>query len=235
MRCEEVDELSGAYALGALLPDEQAEVERHLASCSRHPSLASLRVTAEALAVVAPEMEPPRGLKSRLMETVRAETEAVRAETEAAPAETRAPAARPGLPGRILGLLRSPVPGYGLAAAMAVAVAVLLFSGGGGNETVVRNLEGGGVTGQVVYVEDQQVAVMRVEGLTPAAAGKTYQVWAITEGAPASIGFLEVGPQGPATAAMQVQLHEGQVIAVTLEPAGGSAQPTSQPIFSAKI
>jgi anti-sigma-K factor RskA len=227
MRCEEVDELSGAYALGALPPNEQAEVEDHLASCSRHPEMASLRLTAGALAVTAPEMEPAAALKTRLMDAIRA---------EAAPAAGLAPATEPspGMLDRIFGLLRSPLPGYGLAAALAVVIAVVVFSGGGGDETIVRELQGPGVSGQVVYVPDQQVAVVQVEGLAPAEAGQVYQVWAISEGTPASIGFLDVGPEG-ATAAMRVQLRDGQVIAVTLEPTGGSPQPTTDPLFSAEI
>ena len=228
MRCKEVEEIAGAYALSALPRDEQAEVERHLARCTRHPAIASLRLTADALAIAAPEMEPPVALKSRLMDAVRAEA--------AMPSQRiRLPALGPSLLDRIGGVFRMPVVGYGLAAALAVVVAVLLVSGGGGGETVVRRFDNDGVSGRVVYVPDEDVAVMTVEGLSPPAAGKTYQVWTITEGQPASIGFLDVGVAGPATAAMQVQLHEGQVIAVTVEPDGGSPQPTSDPIFSAKI
>lgn len=229
MRCKEVEELAGAYALNALPRGEQAEVERHLAGCTRHPSIASLRLTAEALAMTAPEMEPPVALKARLMD-------AVRAEAAAPPQPVRRRATGRGLLDRIFGVFRMPVAGYGLAAALAVVVAVLLVSGGGGGEdTVVRNFDSDGVSGRVVYVPDEGVAVMTVDGLSPPAAGKTYQVWAITEGTPASIGFLDVDPEGPATAAMQVQLHEGQVIAVTVEPDGGSPQPTSDPIFAAEI
>ncbi len=229
MRCTEVEELAGAYALNALPRGEQAEMERHLAGCARHPSIASLRLTADALAMTAPEMEPPVALKARLMD-------AVRAEAAAPPQSVRRRATGQGLLDRIFGAFRTSAAGYGLAAALAVVVAVLLVSGGGrGEETVVRSFDSDGVSGRVVYVPDEDVAVMTVDGLSPPAEGKTYQVWAITEGTPASIGFLDVDSEGLATAAMQVELREGQIVAVTLEPAGGSAQPTTEPIFSAEI
>jgi anti-sigma-K factor RskA len=77
---------------------------------------------------------------------------------------------------------------------------------------------------------------MTVEGLDPAPEGSVYQVWAVTGGNPVSIGFLEVPDDGAVSADMEgVQLVEGQVVAVTLEPAGGSQLPTTEPIFGIEI
>jgi len=221
--------MAGAYALNALPSDEQAQVERHLARCKRHPTISSLRVTAEALAMTVPEMEPPVALKARLMDAVLVGTAG-----PTQPVRQRAPGR--GLLDPVLGVFRRPTLGYGLAAALAVVVAVLLVTGrGGGDKTVVRRFDNDGVSGRVVYVPDEAVAVVTVDGLSPPAPGKAYQVWAITEGTPTPIGFLDVDPDGPATAAMQIQLHKGQVIAVTVEPQGGSPQPTSAPVFTAEI
>jgi anti-sigma-K factor RskA len=232
MRCEEVEELAGAYALHALPPDELAEVEAHLAGCERHPELAELLLAASTLAVNAPELEPPPELKSRLMAAIHAET----APTVTAPE----PSAGGGLMGWLRRALSGPRLGYGLAAAMAVVLIAAIFvtmSGDGGDEeTLIRGFSQGEVSGTVTYIPDEQTALMQVEGLEPAPEGQTYQVWAITDGQPASIGFIEVPEDGPASSEMSgIQLEDGQTVAVTLEPAGGSPQPTTEPLFGVEI
>jgi anti-sigma-K factor RskA len=232
MRCEEVEELAGAYALYALPPDELAEVEAHLADCERHPELAELLMAASTIAITTPEMEPPPELKTRLIAAIQAET--------APPVAAPEPATSDGLIGWLRRALSGPRLGYGLAAAMAVLVIAVFFatmSGDGGDEnTLVREFSQGEVSGTVTYVPDEQTAVMEVEGLDPAPEGQTYQVWAITDGQPASIGFIEVPEDGPASSEMSgIQLEDGQTVAVTLEPAGGSLQPTTEPLFGVEI
>ena len=60
-------ELLGAYALGALLPDEAAEFETHLATCPTCPGeLRLLRIGAQAYALVAEERDPSPALRDRL-------------------------------------------------------------------------------------------------------------------------------------------------------------------------
>ena len=231
MNCEEVDELAGAYALHALPQQELAEVEAHLAGCERHPEMAGLLDAAGSLAFVAEERQPPPELKQRLMAAVRA---------EAAPSRetVKRPAAAP------LAWLRrafsTPRLGYGLAAAMAaILVAVILSTADRGDETgdtLVRTFSEAGVSGKVIYIPNQRVAVMEVIGLEPAPAGQTYQVWAIADDEPASIGFLEVPGDGTASSAMSdIRLSDGQTVAVTLEPAGGSLLPTTTPLFLVEI
>jgi anti-sigma-K factor RskA len=235
MRCEQVEELAGAYALHALPPEELADVEAHLAGCERHPEVAELLAAASALAVVAPEMEPPPALKDRLMAAVRAE-----ASPSPAPSvpQRQRPAADP-----LAWLKRAfsaPRLGYGLAAAMAaILVAVILSTAGGGDgdgETVVRTFSEGGLSGKVIYIPDEQTAVIEVDGLDPAPEGRTYQVWAITDERPSSLGLMEAPEGGPVAQAMSgITLEDGQVLAVTLEPAGGSLQPTTDPLFAVEI
>jgi anti-sigma-K factor RskA len=229
MRCEEVEELAGAYALHALPPDEMADVDRHLAGCRKHPEVADLVATALRLSALAPEMEPPPALKTRLMDAVR---EDLAAERAAVPAR-RPDGQERGWLSRLFG---SPRLGYALAGALALVVAALLLTrsgGDGGDDTVVRDIQGTGITGEVIYIPDEQTAVMNVEGLDPPPEGQAYQVWAITGGNPVSIGFLDVPDEGPSSSAMNVQIVEGQTVAVTLEPEGGSPLPTTQPVLSA--
>jgi anti-sigma-K factor RskA len=68
-------ELIEAYALGALDPDERISVAAHLAAgcveCAR--SLAEARSMVSQLACLAPEAQPSRSLRARLLKTVRGE------------------------------------------------------------------------------------------------------------------------------------------------------------------
>jgi anti-sigma-K factor RskA len=67
-------------------------------------------------------------------------------------------------------------------------------------------------------------------------SGQTYQVWAIRDGQPVSLGLMPPDPSGHTTAAMaNVDLAGAELIAVTIEPAGGSAQPTSDPIITGEL
>ena len=73
---QHVDDSIGAYALGALEPDEQAEVERHLAVCDR--CQAELEVAEETLGQMALSLEPETPspqLKDRLMAAVAADSQ----------------------------------------------------------------------------------------------------------------------------------------------------------------
>ena len=228
MNCAEIEELAGAYALRALPEETLREVEGHLADCTRHPDITALQAAALGLAAAADEKEPPPALKARLMDAVRREAAAEGRAAAPAPLRPRGWSWRP----------------YALAAALALVAAGLLgwnvylqtSDDGGGEATLIRSLtDGGGARGRIVYVRDEGLAVMTVEGLASLPDDKTYQVWAISEGRPTGIGLFDVAEGGRASAAMQVDLTAVDVIAVTVEPAGGSPQPTTAPVLSTEI
>ena len=59
-------------------------------------------------------------------------------------------------------------------------------------------------------------------------AGRTYQVWVVTDQAPISAGFLRPDPQGgvSGTFATPPDIPQPTAVAVTLEPEGGVPAPT---------
>jgi anti-sigma-K factor RskA len=68
LTCDEVRELAGAYVLGALEPAEAAAVRSHLTSHpDGHPEIAEVGAVVPALAEIVPIVEPPDGLKTRIM------------------------------------------------------------------------------------------------------------------------------------------------------------------------
>ncbi len=234
MKCEEVEELAGAYALEALPTETLREVREHLESCSQHSEVAGLQAVASTLSVAAPEMEPPPDLKTRLMGAIR---------QEAAPAAERASRESHGF--WLRRWLSPPVRPYVLAAALAIAVAALAgwnvylqtSDGDGQDVTFVRALtdDGGAAAGRILYVQDEQLAVLTVQDLAPLPIDKTYQVWAISGGAATGIGLFNTSESGEASAAIEVDLSEAEIVAITVEPAGGSPQPTTEPVLEAEL
>ena len=69
-----------------------------------------------------------------------------------------------------------------------------------------------------------------VDGLGPAPAGKTYELWIVAQGeAPVPAGLFP-GEDGREIALVDGTVGEGEVVLVTVEPAGGVDAPTSAPI-----
>jgi anti-sigma-K factor RskA len=64
--------------------------------------------------------------------------------------------------------------------------------------------------------------------LAPAPPGRSYQLWVISGGVPASAGVFDAGADRRARhdVTTDAPLGEGSALAVTLEPAGGVPQPT---------
>ena len=70
-----------AYLLDALVGDEALEMERHVDGCPRCQERARwLQASVEMLPTAVEQLEPPRELRERLMQTVRAEADALHAD-----------------------------------------------------------------------------------------------------------------------------------------------------------
>jgi anti-sigma-K factor RskA len=223
MNCEEVEELIGVYAVGALDRAEQIDVRDHLASCANHPDAVDLQVVATSLAFAVSDEQPTPRLKTRLLDAVRAETGA----------STRTQ--RVGLLGW-LGRLKPQIAiPYAVAGALAVVVAALLLTNDGASDTPTTvTLTGSGDARAVVRQLEDGLVVMEADGLEPLPADQTYQVWGITDQGPQSLGLLGPAPEGEALGAMRGDLSEVNAVAVTIEPAEGSTAPTTDPVLSAE-
>ena len=99
LSCDDVRELAGAYVLGALEAAEEAAVRAHLAGdhAAEHPEMAELGSVIPAFFEMVPVVEPPEGLKARIMAAAAADLAARGgAAGETPPTET--PAADAGAP-----------------------------------------------------------------------------------------------------------------------------------------
>ncbi len=73
-----------------------------------------------------------------------------------------------------------------------------------------------------------------VEDMPPVPEGKTYQISVIEEDVPKPSGLFK--PKRDSVAAVvEHPLDGGDVIAVTVEPEGGSPKPTSEPMLAAEV
>ena len=226
MNCDEVEELMGAYVLGALPSESLSDIGEHLLTCANHPDAVELGAVASSLALAIPEAEPPLALKTRIMDVVYKEG--------STPVAVRGP----GILDRLRRFSPQRAMPYALAGVLAVALlVVVLTNDGGSNEprTSVITMTGQGEARAVLHVLDDGLITMEAAGLEPLTSDQTYQVWGIESGRPISLGLLGPAPDGEALGAVRADLSSVDALAVTVEPAGGSAQPTTTPVLEAEV
>ncbi|MDO8483981.1 MAG: anti-sigma factor, partial [Candidatus Limnocylindrales bacterium] len=91
LTCDEVREMAGAYVLGALDAADEAAVRAHLATCSQaHEEIAELGAVIPAFVEIVPVVEPPEGLKARILAAAAADLAARGGTPAAAPGSAEA-------------------------------------------------------------------------------------------------------------------------------------------------
>jgi anti-sigma-K factor RskA len=214
--------LVAPYALHALDDDEGRAFEEHLAVCERcREELVGLRDAAAGLAYGAAGPTPPPELKERILAQARSERENV--------------VSFPG--GR-----RNWALPLGAAAAIAASFAIGLGVWGATRPsqenafTSVLAQPGAKVIGMgdqgavTVAPSGEAAIVLRVP---TAPSGKTYEAWVMRPGAITPAGLFR-GGNGATVLKIPGRVSRGAVIGVTVERAGGAAQPTQKPFAATK-
>ncbi|MFT4745771.1 MAG: anti-sigma-K factor RskA [Nitriliruptoraceae bacterium] len=227
--------LAGPYALDAIDDLERARFEVHLNQCPPCMIEVAEFLDTTALMAAVEEAAVPAALKASVM----AEIDTVR---QVGPSRA---------------MTRRPSPRFASVAAAVLAVAVVGLSVvTAGLRSEVAELEDRAVVATVLSAQDALVlnvgfgdgalhvvaspsggtGVLLVDGVAVAPTGMAYQLWLITtEGEAIAAGFLDVHSDGTGDQLMEGDMSNIVAIGITIEPAGGSQQPTSAPVALATL
>lgn len=223
---ERFEELKDAYALGALPEDEEREIREYL---SEYPALSSeveeLCTLSNLLAFAPAEYEPPAKLRRNIMDAVRSEAD-------------RQDSGRSSAGQRLRSYLRPQRLALGAAAAVLVALLSWNISLQSGNTDLQTfELQGSGAAknaqAEVVETEEDKF-VLLAEDMPSTPDDKTMQIWVIEDGKPKP-GSTFQPREGLAAAPVTLPVEGADALAVTVEPAGGSEQPTSDPVLQTEL
>jgi Anti-sigma-K factor rskA/Putative zinc-finger len=231
MDTEALHDLTAAYALHALDPEEARAYERHLAHCERcRAELAELSEASTALAYAADGPEPPADLRDRIVGAARAERPNVvplrpRWAIPAAAAAAAAVAAAIALAIWATSLSNRLDRVQAERSADERAAAVLA-------DPAARRHEISGGRGSLVVTPAGEGALV-LRRLGPARAGMTYEAWVAEGGAPKPAGTFEAGRDVVAVP-LQRPVPGGATVMVTEEKDGGVAAPTRAPFVTVR-
>jgi anti-sigma-K factor RskA len=240
--------LSGAYALDAL--ETEAEHDRFTRHLSRCPSCAGevrgFREVATAMAFAAATEAPP-GMRDQVL--------AAAARTRQLPPEVAGESrARPGR-SRARSLKAPWLPWLSGAVAVASIVVAVLFGFAQAHTQdelnqiraqnqaislllsspqvtlISKSTTEGGVATVVLAAARHQLVVV-TNGLPALSAGHVYQLWLIGKTKTTSVGLLPAATAGRTAPVLATGVVKGDTLGLTVEPAGGSAQPTTTPILA---
>uniref|UniRef100_A0AAU2JIG4 Regulator of SigK n=1 Tax=Streptomyces sp. NBC_00049 TaxID=2903617 RepID=A0AAU2JIG4_9ACTN len=244
MNTADLHTLTGAYVLDALESGERTAVERHLTdcpSCAQEVRELSETVTRLGLAASVPPTAALRDAVLRRIATVRQEP----------PPTVPLPRRRGLVPPRFRRLSH-----WALAACLAGAAGLGVLAdwqygqaeearqqarqARSANDAVAAVLAApdarmstsrlrSGAVGTVVVSAARNQAVFAASGMPAPPAGKVYQLWYNDAGRMRSAGLIAAG--GPSTATLlDGPVGRASGMGVTVEPDGGSPQPTSAPV-----
>jgi anti-sigma-K factor RskA len=226
---EHLDELIAGQALYALSEEDSELVALHTAECdSCRVQLREAEAIAASLAYAVPTLAPPADLRDRLLAAV---APVVSAPPVAAPVPAPVPERRAARPLRAAWWSRFSVVGVPVLAAAVIGLVVWNVSLRGDLNSLTGNLQHARASrlGDVGTVVTKPGGVSTLyASIVHAPAGKTYEAWVINGNVPVPAGLFAGGGQIKLT--LTKPAKPGDVIAITIEPAGGTKAPTSAPI-----
>ncbi len=256
MNNERFEDLRDAYVLGALPEEERRSFEDHLAAHpERQAEIDDLSAVAGLLAFSPHEQEPSPELRNRVMEMVEAEAEPRHV-------SRRSVFARIGdyLDVRSLALGAATLLVIGLLSWNVLLQGQVQDLQGQVQEAQDQRqnlqaqieeaqdqrqvqqsqtieLEGSwadqGANAEVASIHENKI-ILVAKNMPSVPEDRTCQIWVINDDVPKPSGLFQ--PDGNMTAApVTNSITKADVIAVTVEPAGGSEKPTSDPVLSAEL
>ncbi|MEX1078054.1 MAG: anti-sigma factor [Homoserinimonas sp.] len=258
----EKDELNtdaAGYALNALSPQERDNFEAQLMeSEAMRNELTGLSDTAALLGLAVEPVQPKADLKANIMAKL-ASTPQLPRESDASPrrVEPAPPTETTSTPGAVESKTRARwfTRPAGILAAAAAAAA--LFAGGnlvGWNlahndfavtqATALAELQAaedvqsatatvaGGGTAELIWSIERQRSAIVIDDLPDLPENRVYQLWYIDGGGATPAGTFEPAGRGKTLRVLDGTMSAGDTIGITVEPEGGSQQPTTDPVVA---
>jgi Anti-sigma-K factor rskA len=228
MTCDELSPDYTAFALGIAGEPEQSEIAEHLAShcpnCT--PGVASALATVTAMSGAVKIVDPPKNLRRRVISLVERE-----------PKRSRLSIFLP----------------WGITAALSVALLSIGLSGRRQigdtarlrqaltilNDPATRDITFGETEKPSkgrVFVSPSKGVVFIGASLPRIDSSKTFELWVLpAKGNPIPAGIFQSQPDATAVFVRPGPVDNAAAIAVTVEPEGGSPQPTTTPFIVTKL
>jgi anti-sigma-K factor RskA len=232
---------AGAYALGALTGREKSEFEALMAESEQLRSeVTELMDTAVELGLSVAPVEPSPALRSRVLSAAAAIPQLPVVEPVETPARRTArsrwstPLARLAAVAAAIALVVSL--GFTVRAGlqaqsdMATASQINEIQAASDYQRETVELAGGG-TATLVWSLALERSALIVDGLNGLPAGSTYELWYIDEDGATPAGTFDVGDDGRRSVVLAGEMESGDTIGVTVEPAGGSDIPSTDPVI----
>jgi anti-sigma-K factor RskA len=249
---------SGAYVLHALSDAENERFESLLAGSEEtRAEVTELADTAVELGLSVDPVAPPAALRARILDQL-ASTPQLAPLTQGVPSTDDGEQHEIAQPSRVVGPAEErarrrwytrPVTTL-IAAAAAIA---LVFGGGVAVNTVIQGQEASATASQInqiqaaadyrrstvkvstggtatlIWAVSLQRSAIMVQGVDKLPSGKTYELWYIGKKGPRSAGTFDTN--GSLQSVMLTgDMQAGDMVGVTVEPAGGSQKPSGNPI-----
>lgn len=235
-------ELLPAYVLGSLEDDNIGYLQEHLLSCLMcRTELNALQNVVEHLSFLTPAATPSSGLKDRLMQRVQDARLRQRIPTQA----SKRPWLERVLPiwGLTSFVLIIVLTGFSLALWQQLNQLEAVTTPGG---MLAIPLDGTdhapGATGFIIIGVDGRNGALVVDRLPPLDKGQQYQLWLVRDGRIISGAVFSTDEENYGGTRIEVSesLLEYSSVDVTIEPSGGSPQPTGAkvlggPLFAPKF
>lgn len=231
---DRIEDLIALAALGELTASESRELDDAAVADPVVANELAAALTAAAALQSAGAEEPPARLKPALMDAI-----------AGIPQQAPVDPSSPGPQLRPIGSTRSGprIGPWMVATAAAIAVligaAVVLSNGDDrtagdeiaavvdADDAVARSVAGEIGELQVVFSAEQDALVLTGDGIRTLPDDTTYQVWLVADGPPTSVGVAAPDDDGALELRVDGIDPTGAVVAITVEPSGGSEQPTT--------
>ncbi len=234
----DVHALSGAYAIDALDDDERAQFERHLDRCDEcRAEVSSLQQAGAELAATTP-LSPSTELRARVLADI-AHVRPLPPRTVVA--DLAAHRSRRRRPVLLAAAAAAVVATMGIGAAVTQPwadeptvqsalpdpTAAVLEADDAETHASDLGRVGGSATATVVRSRELGQAVIITQNMPMLPRSEVYQLWLRVGGAMEPAGLMTANDS---TLLLEGDASEAEAIGVTVEPAGGSPRPTTQPV-----